>query len=470
MANGLCGISDGGVKVAYNVAVGLLNVGGEVVEGGYVFVGEAEGGVSFVADGGVVLSLLVVAEEGVVEGVALGEREGGVTGEEFFHHPAVVLDAGEGVEECLVGDGAREVGEAEVSEFEVYGVGGMDGGSLLGEGELSPHVVEGVGVGGHGGELFAAVDALVEEVDAFGGGDATVQEGVGGAEAEGDDVVVAWDIVMDGMDEGIVVGLEDEDERSYSGGGGHVVEGEVLGREIEGVGDVAVGVVAAEGDGDNLQGVLGIEGEPLANPFLSDGAFEEFPFNVEEVAEGGVGARGLPAVVVAAEGDMRELEEVMVMGFEVVDFLFGEGVDEGDASTYGFSGGGVEVWEVAELGSCGGEGIAHGCHADNDEVNIALAVGVDKAAVEGVGFAVGAVAYEELLSDGFEGVDDGGLKAGVGFLGEGLEQAGGDVVAEIEEALSHLDGIAAKVAGGVPAGDVAVVVRRFVVLAKDEDV
>jgi hypothetical protein len=51
-----------------------------------------------------------------------------------------------------------------------------------------------------------------------------------------------------------------------------------------------------------------------------------------------------------------------------------------------------------------------------------------------------------------------------------LEQAGGDVVAEIEEALSHLDGVAAKVAGGVPAGDVAVVVRRFVVLAKDEDV
>lgn len=54
MADGLCGISDGGVKVAYDVAVGLLNVGGEVVEGGYVFVGEAEGGVSFVADGGVV--------------------------------------------------------------------------------------------------------------------------------------------------------------------------------------------------------------------------------------------------------------------------------------------------------------------------------------------------------------------------------------------------------------------------------
>ena len=36
--------------------------------------------------------------------------------------------------------------------------------------------------------------------------------------------------------------------------------------------------------------------------------------------------------------------------------------------------------------------------------------------------------------------------------------------------MSHLDGVAAKVTGGVPAGDIAVVVRRFVVLAKDEDV
>ena len=156
---------------------------------------------------------------------------------------------------------------------------------------------------------------------------------------------------------------------------------------------------------------------------MHDGAFDEFPFDVEKVAHAAVGVRGLPGVGTGAEGDVREVEESVVVSLEVVGFGVGVGVDEGDAGADGF-GLAVEVGEVAELGGGGGHGVAHLSHAYYDEVDVALAVGGDEAAVEGeVGGVVG-VAGQGLQGDGLEVVEEGGFECGVRFLREGLEYLG----------------------------------------------
>ena len=125
---------------------------------------------------------------------------------------------------------------------------------------------------------------------------------------------------------------------------------------------------------------------------------------------------------------------------------------------------------MAYLCRGGGEGGAHGGHANDDEVDEAVAVGGEEQAVEGEVVGDGGVAYEGLARDVFVAVDDGGFEVGVRLLWKGAEQLAGDVLVDIEEALGYLGGVAAEMAHGVPAGYVEAVVVGFVVFAEDEDV
>ncbi len=120
------------------------------------------------------------------------------------------------------------------------------------------------------------------------------------------------------------------------------------------------------------------------------------------------------------------------------------------------------------MGSGGGEGEAHGCHADNDEVDISRAVGGEEVAVEGEVGGIGRGADEGLTGNGFVAVDDGGFEAGVRFLRQGAEHLSRDEVVDVEVALGHVGGVAAQMAQGVPGGYVALVVFGFVVFAGDE--
>ena len=362
-----------------------------------------------------------------VECVALAGRKRGVACEQPLGVQPVLFHAGEGVDKGVVVDGHGEDGacKAKAAEFGVEGVGGMDGACFFGKRELAPQFVEGVGVGGKGGEGFAGLFAMVEVVEPFGCGNATAHERVVAVAgpAEGDDVVVARHVVAGGIGEGAACRLVDIDEGSDGEGGVVVVEREVLRRQVEGFGEVAVVVVAANGNGDHLQVVLHIGGEPVAHPVLQDGAFDKFPFDVEEVAHGAVGMGGLPGALAGEQGDVREVEKAVVLRFETVYLGVGVRVDEGDAGADGFAVA-AEVGEVAQLRCRRGHGIAHGCHADDDEVYVSLAVGGDEAAVEGeVPGAVG-VADKGLQGDGVVLVEEGGLEACVRLLGERLEDVG----------------------------------------------
>ena len=204
---------------------------------------------------------------------------------------------------------------------------------FLGQGELLPEVVERLGFGGYGGDGLAVVDFVVDVVDPLGGEDEGGLEGVEGAvgHAEGDDVVVAWHFVLSRLGKGAYAGLVDEDDGSDGSGVVGVVDWVELGRQTEGVGEVARGVVATEGKRHDLLFVAGDGEQLLAYPWLTDRAFQESPFHIEEVAIGRVGTGGLPAVGIGAVGDVGELEEVVVAGFEEVYSLVGLRVDEGDA-------------------------------------------------------------------------------------------------------------------------------------------
>ena len=209
----------------------------------------------------------------------------------------------------------------------------MNGTAFLGDGELAPEAVEGLGFAGYGGDGLAVVDFVADVVVAFGTEDAGGEEGVDAAvvHAEGHKVVVARYFVLCGEGHGAVAGLVDEDHGGGGVGFAAVAEGEIGGWQREGVVEVALGGVVAERNGEDLVFVAGVGGETVAYPFLRDMTFEEFPFDVEEVAIGVVGARGLPSAGIGAEGDVGEVEEVLVAGFEVVDKQVGAGVDEGDA-------------------------------------------------------------------------------------------------------------------------------------------
>ena len=182
-------------------------------------------------------------------------------------------------------------------------------------------------------------------------------------------------------------------------------------------------VVAAKGHGDYLPVVADVGFELLAYPFLQDVAFDEFPFDVEIIAHGAGGMGGLPCAGTGAEGDVGEVEEAVVVGSEEVELGVGGGVDEGDACADGFELV-VEVGKVAKLCGGGSHGIPHRGHADDDKVDVALAVGGDESAVEGEVSRVVGVAYKGLQGNGFELVDEGGFEGGVGLLREGLEDLG----------------------------------------------
>jgi len=395
----------------------LLDFGGELLERGYVLEGVAQVGVALVEDGSFLTGLVVVAVEGLVEEGALVGWEGQIVVEQHFHDPAVVLEMGEGEGEG-VGVGGVGVVDGEAACGAQEGVderGGMEGLVFLGYGELAPEVVERGGLGGDGGDGFAAFDFVVDIVDALGeqseGGLEGVEGGVG--HAERDDIVETRHFGLRGAGQEGVEGLVDIDEGSGGGGVVGVGDGIEGSRETEGVGEVVGGLVVAEGHGDNLVGVEGKGGELLAYPRLVDRAVEELELDVEEVAIGGVGSGRLPPAVVGAEGDVGELEEAGIAGFEEVDFLLGEGVDEGDAGAERPSGVGVEVGIVAELCGGRGKGETHGGDAYDDEVDAAVAVGREEEAVEGEVSAVGTGTDECLAGDGLETVDNGGFETGV---------------------------------------------------------
>ena len=91
--------------MAGNGAVVLAHGVGELVVGGDVFEDVVEAGVAFVEYDGFLTGAFVVAEESLVEAAALVGGHGCIAFEEHFGHPALVADAGKGVEESVVGNG-----------------------------------------------------------------------------------------------------------------------------------------------------------------------------------------------------------------------------------------------------------------------------------------------------------------------------------------------------------------------------
>ena len=91
--------SGGHAAVAGHGAVVLAQGVGELVVGGNVLEYVVKAGIAFVEDDGFLTGALVVAEEGLVEAAALVGGHGGIALEEHFGHPALVADAGKGIEE-----------------------------------------------------------------------------------------------------------------------------------------------------------------------------------------------------------------------------------------------------------------------------------------------------------------------------------------------------------------------------------
>jgi hypothetical protein len=168
--------------------------------------------------------------------------------------------------------------------------------------------------------------------------------------------------------------------------------------------------------------------------------------------------------------DMREVEDAGIGGFETIHQLVGTGVDKGDAGADGTGCGLVEIGEVAQLGSGGGESIAHGGHADNHKMHKTVAADGDKTAVEGEGVVVVDVAHQELLGERFVRIDNGGFETVVRLLLKGVEEKGGSGGTEHEIALGQLVALGAELTHLLPTTDIERVVSGLIVLAKNEDV
>ena len=296
------------------------------------------------------------------------------------------------------------------------------------------------------------------------------------------------------------------------------------------VGDEVVGAVLADEDGDfvvvdfvghvhaedevaALVGQCEEDGEVLAflvvgpaGDFVLDGlgedvAFDEFKFDVEEVAVvgaveleefcadgvgcGGVGGGGGK---VAVEVGLH-FEQVAVADDELVFFLVGVDVDEGDAcaarGVLQVDGAGfvLVVGEVEDLCGFHGEGYGEVGGADEDEVYVVWVVGGDAGAVDGgvgvfflvvVDVEVCALDEHLLGPSGIDVVGDeldaervdfledvGGLEGGVGV--EVLEDAG-DACGSLADG-----GLAEVAADAIDTLHVDGVVGGFLVVAYDVD-
>ena len=249
-----------GREIAGYCAEVLAGIIGQAVVGRDVVEGETEVSVAFVEQYGVLPYGFIGALQIAVQFVAFGNGDRCVASKEMLEVEAVLLHAGKGVHQSQIVDGHGEyrAGEPQAAEFGMEGVGGMDDAGFLGKRELTPELVKGVCVGGHRGEGFAGFFAVVEVVEPFGGGNAPAHERVVtvAGHAERYDVVVARHVVVCGVGEGGTGCQVDVNERGDGEWGFVVVEGEVLWRQVECLGQVEVGVVAAKGHGDHLTVVL----------------------------------------------------------------------------------------------------------------------------------------------------------------------------------------------------------------------